>query len=106
MSVEILQDTQWPTFKPIYRKDFTLLLHTHWQPPHLRRARGLCVWTETSDAPQPPRQRGRLANKPGAKAHPFCLELEGLYEIDFLQEPLLLHGVERQITLRLSDRQS
>ena len=67
---------------------------------------GLCVWTETADAPQPPRQRGRLANKPGAKAHPFCLELEGLYEIDFLQEPLLLHGVERQITLRLSDRQS
>ncbi len=28
MSVVILQDTQWPTFKPIYRKDFTLLTNS------------------------------------------------------------------------------
>ena len=50
-----------------------LVIHAHWQPPRSPADSG-CVlfWAETSDAKQPPRQRGRLAKNPRPKDHPFC----------------------------------
>jgi SNF2 family DNA or RNA helicase len=38
----------------------------------------MLFWAETSEAPQPARQKGRLAKKPRAKEHPFCIAPEML----------------------------
>jgi SNF2 family DNA or RNA helicase len=49
-----------------------LVLHAHWQPPRAPgEAGGVLFWAETATAPQPPRQRGRLAQNPRPKDHPF-----------------------------------
>ena len=84
-----------------------IILHTHWQPPTTSTDQGgLCLWAETSDAPQPPRQRGRLAKKPKASTHPFCLEHEALCTLDLWQEHLQSNGGEHQITLNLPSTRS
>ncbi|MBT3391446.1 MAG: DEAD/DEAH box helicase [Chloroflexi bacterium] len=58
------------------------ILHAHFQPP------GVIFWEEISDAPQPARQRGRIAQNPKAKAHPFSA-------------PPDLDGEKRTFSLRL-----
>jgi superfamily II DNA or RNA helicase len=58
------------------------ILHAHFQPP------GVIFWEERSDAPQPAKQRGRIAQNPKAKAHPFSA-------------PPNLDGEKRTFTLRL-----
>jgi SNF2 family DNA or RNA helicase len=51
-----------------------IVLHVHWQPPRSPvDSGGMLFWAETSDAPQPRQQKGRLAKSPRAKDHPFCL---------------------------------
>ena len=56
-----------------------LVLHAHWQPPARPDDTGQVLsWAETSDAPAPAWQRGRLPQKPLAKPHPFCAEPDAL----------------------------
>jgi SNF2 family DNA or RNA helicase len=78
-----------------------LVLHAHWQPPRSPAEEGgILFWAETSDAPQPVRQTGRLAKKPRAKEHPFCMApeiLSGISELNLAIEEAR-HG---QVTLRL-----
>jgi hypothetical protein len=79
-----------------------IILHSHWQPPITSTDQGgLCLWAETADAPQPPRQRGRLAREPKAKVHPFCLGQDALCALAFWQEHLTGNEVKHQITLSL-----
>ncbi len=78
-----------------------LHLHAHWQPP-LSPADpgGVLFWAETSEAPPPPWQRGRLPQKPKPRPHPFCAPLQDL-------EPVLGGtGAERSLTLRLPSTRS
>jgi len=56
------------------------ILHAHYQPPQEDgNPGGIIFWAETPDAPQPGRQRGRTAENPKPKAHPFkvCPNLSG-----------------------------
>ena len=58
------------------------VLHTHWQLPHSPTANGgILFWAETSEGNQPTWQRGRLAQNPKPKEHPFCAPLEALGNI-------------------------
>ncbi len=78
-----------------------LVLHAHWQPPRTPTdTGGVLFWAETSDAPQPPRRRGRLARNPKPKDHPFCAPFDALRRLPGLD----LRGTEAQqgrATLRL-----
>jgi SNF2 family DNA or RNA helicase len=78
-----------------------LHLHVHWQPPvSPGDSGGVLFWAETSEAPPPPWQRGRLPQKPKPRPHPFCAPLQDL-------EPALGGaGEERSITLRLPSTRS
>jgi hypothetical protein len=59
-----------------------IVLHTHWQPPHSPTANGgILFWAETSEGNIPTWQRGRLAQNPKPKEHPFCAPREALREI-------------------------
>jgi SNF2 family DNA or RNA helicase len=78
-----------------------LTLHAHWQPPcSPADTGGVLFWAETSEAAQPPRQRGRLAKKPRPKDHPFCTPPSSLGQISELgiQQAEARSG---QATLRL-----
>lgn len=71
-------------------------LHVHWQPPvSPSDSGGILFWAETSQAPPPPWQRGRLARNPKPKLHPFCASLQTL------ERALTPAGEERMATLRL-----
>jgi SNF2 family DNA or RNA helicase len=49
------------------------IFHAHWQPPRSPAdTGGVLFWAETSDAPQPPRQKGRLGKRPKTRDHQFC----------------------------------
>jgi SNF2 family DNA or RNA helicase len=73
-----------------------LHLHVHWQPPlSPTDPGGIFFWAETSQAPSPPWQRGRLAQSPKPKPHPFCASLQTLEHV------LASEGEERNVTLRL-----
>ena len=70
-----------------------LTLHAHWQPPRSPAdSGGVLFWAETSEAPQPSRQKGRLAKKPRAKDHPFCASPSTLRQLTGLS----LQGAEAQ----------
>ena len=58
------------------------ILHAHFQPP------GVAFWTESSEVNQPVPQRGRIAQNPKPKPHPFATLPN-------------LQGEKRTITLRL-----
>ena len=78
-----------------------LVLHAHWQPPRSPTdTGGVLFWTETSEAPQPASQRGRLAKNPRPKDHPFCTPPSRLGQISELG---IQHAEARpgQATLRL-----
>jgi SNF2 family DNA or RNA helicase len=65
-----------------------LILHAHWRPPPTPTdTGGVLFWAETSDSPQPPRQRGRLAKNPRPKDHPFCAPPKVLGQIGELVLP-------------------
>ncbi len=59
-----------------------IVLHVHWQPPRSPiDTGGMLFWAETTDAPHPPWQKGRLAKSPRAKDHPFCLAPAALRQV-------------------------
>ena len=65
------------------------ILHAHYQPSQTDgKPGGMIFWAETSEAPQPVRQRGRPAKNPKSKAHPFAA-------------PPNLDGEKRTLILRL-----
>ena len=73
-----------------------LHLHVHWQPPlSPTDPGGIFFWAETSQAPSPPWQRGRLAQSPKPRPHPFCASPQ------VLERALVAKGEERSVTLRL-----
>ncbi len=77
------------------------VLHTHWQPPRSpAETGGILFWAETSDDTQPAWQRGRLAQNPRPKDHPFCAPLP------VVQRILDQKGDERSIVLRLPTNRS
>lgn len=50
------------------------VLHLHWRPADgPAQAPTILIWAETNEAPQPVRQRGRLAAQPRPRSHPFAL---------------------------------
>lgn len=50
------------------------VLHLHWRPPQSGADEPvLLFWAETHAAPQPARQRGRPADQPHSKPHPFAV---------------------------------
>jgi len=56
-----------------------LILHAHWQPPLApAETGGILVWAETGNAQPPAWQRGRLAQNPRPKSHPFCASISEL----------------------------
>ncbi len=77
------------------------VLHAHWQPPCLPADAGeMLFWVETSEAPPPPRRRGRLSQRPAPKDHPFCMSHSQLSHVPGLGGHLA--GAEAtQILLRL-----
>jgi SNF2 family DNA or RNA helicase len=78
-----------------------LHLHVHWQPPFSPDdPGGVLFWAETSDAPPPFWQRGRLTKIPKPRPHPFCAPIQAL------EHALASKGAERAITLRLPSTRS
>lgn len=56
-----------------------LVLHAHWQPPQSpSETGGMLFWAETSEGNPPAWQRGRIAQHPRPKDHPFCAPVEGV----------------------------
>jgi hypothetical protein len=56
-----------------------LILHAHWQPPLApAETGGILVWAETGNAQPPAWQRGRLAQNPRPKSHPFYASISEL----------------------------
>ena len=59
-----------------------IVLHTHWQPPRSPTdSGGILFWAETSEGNPPAWQRGRLAENPKPKEHPFCTPILTLRDI-------------------------
>ncbi len=66
------------------------IIHAHYQPPQSPDdPSGIFFWTETPDAPQPPKRRGRAAKIPKPKPHPFAIapNIEGEKHTLTLQLP-------------------
>lgn len=78
-----------------------LVLHGHWQPPRSPvEPGGMLFWAETTEAPQPRWQKGRLARNPRTRDHPFCAAPDILRQVAGLdlRQPKPHPG---QATLRL-----
>jgi SNF2 family DNA or RNA helicase len=72
------------------------VIHAHWAPPRSpAETGGILFWAETSDDTQPGWQRGRLAQNPRPKDHPFCAPLLAVRRI------LNQKGDERAVVLRM-----
>jgi SNF2 family DNA or RNA helicase len=77
------------------------VIHAHWQPPRSpAETGGIFIWAESSDNPAPSWQRGRLAQSPKPKSHPFCAAPPQLRRL------LDVKGDERTILLRLPTTRS
>ncbi len=77
-----------------------LVVHAHWQPPcGPDDEGGVLFWGESSAAPQPTWQRGRIARKPRPKPHPFC-------DLDPAVAGFLGSGTGAQVTLSLPTTRS
>ncbi|MFZ6030204.1 MAG: DEAD/DEAH box helicase [Chloroflexota bacterium] len=78
-----------------------LVLHAHWQPPqHSSESGGMLFWAEMSEGKSPAWQRGRLAQNPRPKEHPFCAPLQAVQRI------LAQKGEEQSAVLRLPTSRS
>lgn len=77
------------------------LLHTHWQPPqNPTDPGGMLFWTEMTEGPALPWQRGYLSKNPKPKPHPFCAPQQ------ILETALGWKGDARTTTLRLPTTRS
>lgn len=73
-----------------------LAIHADWQPPRSPAEQtGIFFWAEDSESPPPTWQRGRMAQKPKPKDHPFCASIHAL------QRALGKVGKEGVIALQL-----
>ena len=83
-----------------------LVLHAHWLPPRSPADRGgVLFWAESSAGEAPAWQRGRLAQHPRPRPHPFCAasqEVRRLLAQGGWQEA----GKESQVVLRLPTTRS
>ncbi len=78
-----------------------LVIHAHWQPVLSPAEQGgILLWAENSESPPPAWQRGRMAQKPKPKEHPFCAD------IDVLQRTFGKAGKESMAALRLPSSRS
>jgi hypothetical protein len=76
-------------------------IHAHWQSPvSPDDSGGVLFWAETSEAPPPIWQRGRLAQNPKPRPHPFSAPLQSL------ELALACKGQERSVILRLPSTRS
>ncbi|NOX63138.1 MAG: DEAD/DEAH box helicase [Chloroflexi bacterium] len=80
-----------------------LVLHLHWRPSVGASIEPeFLLWAETNNAPQPKRQRGRLAATPRPKPHPFAAsEMRALRTLLQRFDPRIITQGEETLTLML-----